>query len=76
MLDTRRGAEITPQQAREYIEVYRTHTQPGATHLRTTTGPLYFDQLSDDDAVKVARALSQMEAAASMMALKKAGLNG
>jgi hypothetical protein len=54
----------TPEQARHYIATFREHTLPGADYADFPSGRIHFDNMTDDQAVKVAQALMEIEAEA------------
>jgi hypothetical protein len=55
---------LTPEKARHYIGTFREHTLPGADYADFPSGRIHFDDMTDDQAVKVARALMDIEAEA------------
>jgi hypothetical protein len=61
----------TPEQARAYIALFRKYTLPGVTYVDTGTRKIQLDQMSDDDAVFVAREFQRMEAEAGRNATRQ-----
>ena len=55
----------TPDQARQYIKSFREHTLPGADYADFPSGRVLFDNMTDDQAVKVAVALMAIEVEAT-----------
>jgi len=55
----------TPEAARHYIENFAKYTIPGATYVEFPSGPIHFDNMTDEQAVKVAIGLMDIEAEAA-----------
>ena len=54
----------TPAQAREYVKTFCEHTLPGTEYADFPSGRIYFDNMTDEQAVKVAVGLMEIEAEA------------
>lgn len=64
---------LTPQEARTYIGLFRTHTAPGTTWVEFRDGEtgvrrVWLDTMTDADALLVADAFYALEAEAAMRA--------
>lgn len=58
-------------EAREYIAIFREHTLPGAQWVDTNERRIQLDNMSDADALFVAREFQRMEAEAARRSLKQ-----
>lgn len=57
---------MTPAQAREYIQHFRTHVLPGTDHVDTSAKRrIWLDNMSDADALFVAGEFARIEAEAA-----------
>lgn len=59
-------------QAREYIQIFSKHTMPGARYVCFEDSPtIYFNNMTDEQAIKVADCLMDIEAEAAKRATKQ-----
>lgn len=58
----RMAAEV--EEARSYIQTFRTYTIPGTDFVKTNLRTIQLDDMTDDDALFVAHEFRRMEAAA------------
>lgn len=63
--------DITPPQARHYIETFAKHTLPGTEYVEFASERIYFNDMTDEQAIKVARGLMEIEEQASIGARKQ-----
>lgn len=56
---------ITPEQARHYIGTFAKHVIPGAEYVDFPSGRINFSTMTDEQAIKVAIGLMELEEAAS-----------
>ena len=55
-------SDPTPEQARQYIKIFSDHVMPGTTFVEFGNGDkIEFESMSDDQAVRVARGLMEIE---------------
>ena len=54
----------TPAQARHYIKNFCEHTMPGTEYADFASGRVYFNDMTDEQAAKVAVGLMEIEAEA------------
>lgn len=53
---------MTPEEARAYITIFRTHTVPGTSYVNTSAGRrIELDDMTDDDALFVAEGFQDIE---------------
>lgn len=57
--------ELTPEAARRYIETFAKYALPGTTYVEFPSGPIHFDNMTDEQAIKVAVGLMDIEAEAA-----------
>lgn len=55
---------ITPKQARYYIDNFKNFIIPGTEFVDFPSGRIEFDDMTDDEAIKVAEGLMELEAEA------------
>jgi len=53
--------QTTPEEARAYISIFGKHTLPGCDTVHTNAGEIKLDNMSDDEALFVAREVKRME---------------
>lgn len=56
---------LSPEQARDYIATFAKHTMPGAEYVDFPSGRIHFSNMTDEQAIKVARGLMDIEAQAA-----------
>lgn len=66
---------MNASEAREYIKTFIEHTMPGSTHVELKDGVVYFDNMTDDQAVQIASGLIQIEKIAAIMTMKRSKPN-
>jgi len=59
------------KKARHYIETFRTHVMPGTEYVDFPSGRIHLNAMTDDEAIKVANGLMEMEHEASNGAYKQ-----
>lgn len=52
---------ITPKQARHYITTFAKHIIPGTEYVEFPSGKIYFNNMTDEEAIKVAIGLMELE---------------
>lgn len=55
----------TPAQARHYIDKFKKHIMPGMEFVDFPSGRIHLDNMTDDQAVKVAVGLMELESKAA-----------
>jgi hypothetical protein len=72
MTDTNKALEeITPQQARNYIETFSKHVFKGMEYVDFPSGRIYLNDMTDAQAIKVAYGLMYIEDQATKGARKQ-----
>lgn len=64
-------SEPSPEQARHYITTFAKHTVPGAQYVDFPSERIHFNNMTDEQAVKVAIGLMDIEAEAAKGAPKQ-----
>lgn len=64
--------DITPEQARHYIDTFSKHVVPGCRYVEFGDGTtIHFDNMTDNEAIRVAKGIMDMEEEASKGAIKQ-----
>lgn len=58
---------LSVDEARKYIDCFRTHTIPGTHYVETGSRRILLDEMNDDEAVFVASEFQRMEAEAALL---------
>lgn len=63
---------MTIAEAREYVAIFAEHTMPGARYVEfKDNSRIYFSNMNDDQALKVAASLLELEIEASKTEVKQ-----
>lgn len=63
--------EITPEQARHYINNFSKHVLRGTEYVEFPSGRINFSNMTDEQAIKVANGLMELETEAMREAMNK-----
>lgn len=62
---------VTPEQARHYIATFAKHIVPGAEYVTFASGTIHFNKMTDEEAIKVAHGLMEIEAESMRAGMKQ-----